>query len=33
MGPLFADDSLFRYLRARNGDVKKAEKMLVKTLE
>eukprot|EP00035_Acanthoeca_spectabilis_P014841 m.291844 g.291844 ORF g.291844 m.291844 type:complete len:481 (+) comp16232_c0_seq5:10351-11793(+) len=33
MGPLFADDSLFRYLRARNGDVKKAEKMLVKTLD
>ena len=33
MGPLFADDSLFRYLWARNGDIKKAEKMLVKTLE
>eukprot|EP00037_Helgoeca_nana_P024457 m.259711 g.259711 ORF g.259711 m.259711 type:complete len:420 (+) comp26643_c0_seq5:1660-2919(+) len=33
MVPLFADDSLHRYLRARGGDVKKAEKMIQKTLE
>lgn len=32
-GPLFEDDSLHRFLRARNGDVPKAEKMLLKTLE